>query len=212
MARARNANPSFSNDARDKLAAAPLPYKGVRLTLKHLQAIGRVTAEWAFLEVQIDFTLSSILEAMKRKPDRYLAISFKKRIRLWRDIVAETVHDEAVRAKLVSIIDRAASIYSKRNIIVHGTWRLRWRDRGLADNWLYDHGETFKVLWVAMNAAAIEGVAREIAKTSADLTGLVGPQPYFLFLPPSRKVWRTRAYRIHPSPAIVALLKPGYAR
>ena len=184
------------------------PYKGVRLTRDHFQTIGRVTAEWAFLEVQIDFTLSSILSVLRRKPDRFLAISFKKRIRMWRDIVAETVHDEGARTKLISVIDRAAQIYEKRNLVVHGVWTLRWRDRGLADLTAFHHGEAFKVASVATNAAAIHNIAVDIAKISADLIALVGHQPYFLYVPPAKQLWRTRVYHTHPNPTIVALLKP----
>jgi hypothetical protein len=172
-----------------------------------LLAVGHVTAQWACLETQIDFTLSALLAVRTRRdPEQYLIKPFKQRVRLWRELVPKLVDDAAIKSGLTKIMDRAAQLYHKRNLVVHGVWFQNPRD-GFATNLTYRQDAKLQVQAMKLNTNGIEKLAADIRKVTADLVDLVGaPQPEFLYLPPSKQRWRRVAYYMRQIPGTAATL------
>lgn len=87
--------------------------------------IGRVAVEWAYLENQIDLWISDFLG----NPDNceiesVLNIPFKKRMRLWRDLLEQEQMNPEATALLLTVIDKASNLRDRRDLVIHGRWGL----------------------------------------------------------------------------------------
>ena len=88
-----------------------------------LIAIGNVVVEWAYLESKIDESIWLLLNRPETSEfEEQLAIPFKQRMDLWKDLTtAISLEEEAVK-QLHGIIDQATDMHGSRNLIVHGQW------------------------------------------------------------------------------------------
>jgi hypothetical protein len=91
------------------------------------RAIGRVAAQWAYLENQIDSCLAILLtETAAASLSERVPTAFSGRIRLLRECARAVFQTDALQAdRLLRIVDHAASLKGKRDKIIHGQWRLR---------------------------------------------------------------------------------------
>lgn len=91
--------------------------------------IGLVVAYWGSFEVLFDSCLGSLIAAevadgKTRETSRWRRKNFKDRRRLFKEICDEwlTTWKPEVAKKLVSILDSASHLHSRRNLIAHGTY------------------------------------------------------------------------------------------
>lgn len=102
-----------------------------------LALIGEIVVSWAALEASIDIYLYSYFAFPKNKKFKTsLAIPFKKRLRLWRDMAANLYEKEPEKvAEIVLLTADLIPIRKKRDELVHGVWRQPFEDEpGVAVN------------------------------------------------------------------------------
>ncbi len=84
--------------------------------------IGKLAITWSLIELQLDQLIEALLKASQAtRPDRWERRDFKKRKALCRDL-AKTFFAGAssVISHLCEILDAAADLHQRRNIILHG--------------------------------------------------------------------------------------------
>lgn len=142
---------------------------------KELRAIGHVTAQWAYLETQLDGVINVLV---KQPSTRNLGIkvsqSFQRRMEALRNaakVVLEKYQEQL--SELLSIAADASSLRGSRDDIVHGHWKLhRERAAGPLTTGIrvYNRGAVLKVRNMAFTAEKAEGIAAKISKVNLRLT------------------------------------------
>lgn len=163
----------------------PTPFV-VALKPRQLRALGHVTAQWAFLELQLDFALAGMLRTSdKDDKDKFLILPFKKRGALWRATVNKLVKEKPLKTALLSIMERARRLQHRRDVLVHGQWMLGRRKPVLTRNvYMYRHAEALKVYAGEYSWRDMEKLAHEIACLSGEFHAVAYPRnPYFVKLP-----------------------------
>jgi hypothetical protein len=132
---------------------------------ERLIALGRVVANWAYFEQQMDLWLRVLLaQAAATGFPQVLNLSFKRRVRLWRDLAA-VVHTESDKAtRIKEIITRSATAREDRDWVVHGFWTKTGKIIK------FQHSQKVRVVTRIMNLRKIQAVADEIAELIWDHT------------------------------------------
>jgi hypothetical protein len=88
-----------------------------------LAAIGYVTVQWAQLEnVLLSKTIQLAEEHAVPIPEDATALSVKRRLRAYRELVKSTINDNAECQKLLDLITKIGGVERSRNRVVHGVW------------------------------------------------------------------------------------------
>ena len=119
------------------MAKSRYPFQ-LPLRAEQFLEIGHVTAQWAFLETEIDFALLDIMAVFEKagrtvtEEERRLKKRFKDRVNQLREMAAEFYGPENLRliAKINRLLDRAMNLQPRRNHIVHGRWRSNIDEEG----------------------------------------------------------------------------------
>lgn len=93
------------------------------LSNKYLTAIGRVTANFSYLEDEVSFFLCALISQEQRLGQIITAeLSFRARVALLSSIFRHKVSDNSKVEELEQLLVRALHAEQKRNIIIHSTW------------------------------------------------------------------------------------------
>ncbi|MFZ0422823.1 MAG: hypothetical protein WAL80_08090 [Xanthobacteraceae bacterium] len=102
-------------------------YVDLELSKGEMTALGRLTAQWAFLEYLI-FKHSQMMARSlgSSVPEEAKSDSFRKRLRAWKSLATQAGSIDAnYSADVLLIIERAGSIAGQRHKLTHG--RIEWR-------------------------------------------------------------------------------------
>jgi hypothetical protein len=87
--------------------------------------IGIVTVFWAYLEAGLDSLLHALLKETQQRKPLWQTLSFKKRSNMLRTVLHDVFPRRDPRLKcLLPILDKAAAIQWRRNLLVHGKYTL----------------------------------------------------------------------------------------
>lgn len=162
------------------------------LSPSHLQAIGLVAAQWAYLEFAVLFAMTKIL---KIDFDKTLTLAATQNMAAWLQMIDKAIDlskTDSWRADSFKPISKQIShLHVQRNAIVHATWISSTHRNALAallEN--YSHAKASaegftipkrgKVLTksIAMTAAEMRKIANEIEATERDvISWLAKPKP-----------------------------------
>ncbi|SNT30470.1 hypothetical protein SAMN05216374_3043 [Tardiphaga sp. OK246] len=138
-----------------------------------MRAIGHVTAQWSFLEIEFDTLLGRLLRhpAAKAIVPKNMPQAFDRRAKLFRGCVNLLLSDQPDLLKEISgIVNDATSARGQRDKVVHGQWHLgRKKGKlGTAVTTVRRRPE-FKMELQNMSAEQVENVAAEISNVSCRL-------------------------------------------
>jgi hypothetical protein len=144
------------------------PYIDVRLRPNELQAIGRVTAQWALLEFVILRETRGLARYLNIPlPADAEKVSFRRRRQTWEDLSSRalaTLDEEKRRA--LDCIERAKNLADERHRITHNIIEYDPDDDNRLKAFL---PETLGKFGWPLDAARIEQTAREIARLTHDV-------------------------------------------
>lgn len=143
-------------------------YIELELDPAELQAIGHVSAQWAFLEFHILEYTKLVCDAVLNQPlpKEAESDSLRKRKRTWETVVNEAYKNEPkLLAQITAIIDRVGSLQGERQRLIHGL--IQWDDKDREKLNVYTRANPNNVPW-KVDAAQIQALARKIATLNAD--------------------------------------------
>jgi hypothetical protein len=146
-----------------------LPVK-IALNDEQFYAVGLVTAEWAYLEFELDGCISQLLRhpgAKRSVPS--LVLRFAARMNLLRDLVEDIVPYKVDRNKLHSLIAKAKRLRLKRDEIVHGIWMICDEDPDMAYLHSYRHKTALEVRFGPVTTDQMIRLAERISALIAEL-------------------------------------------
>jgi hypothetical protein len=153
------------------------PYVDLQLRPAELQAIGKVTTLWAFLEFLILRETKGLAEYLERPlPTDAEAVSFRKRRKVWEDLSRDALAnlDEELRRAL-DCIERTDRLANERHRLTHSIIEYDKTDPNRLK--AYPRSDFGKVGW-PLSAAAIEKTALGIARLSHDVLSIhADPRP-----------------------------------
>lgn len=89
---------------------------------REIFAIGYVGVQWSFLEHLILLETTDLAYKAKEKfPDEAISLSFKRRLRCWRDLIKRKAPTKS-QERLLGLASRIGSIERSRHRITHGIW------------------------------------------------------------------------------------------
>jgi len=92
-------------------------------TADHLRAIGRITANFALLELMVSFCVWQLIGSDQRLGQIITAeLSFRKLLDLLSSLFRHRVSDPQLIEELNGLIAEAAQAEEKRNLITHSYW------------------------------------------------------------------------------------------
>jgi hypothetical protein len=91
------------------------------LESEELEAIGYVTVQWAHLEHEILVSTLALANGAER-PKNATSLSFEKRLEAWRVTIKRFVTDEKEKARLLTLVSKAANLSASRHRLAHGLW------------------------------------------------------------------------------------------
>lgn len=98
----------------------------------HLQAIGRVAAEWSGLELMFQILIPNVAEF---DPYKCVMITKAAGIRDWqnmlRALIEHEYHDTSADKALVALYNKIDKLQKERNDIVHTSWDYKVIEEGL---------------------------------------------------------------------------------
>jgi hypothetical protein len=135
--------------------------------------IGKLAITWSLVELQLDQLIKALLEASHTSaPDGWERRDFKKRKELCRDL-AKTFFAGAssVISHLCTILDTAANLHWRRNIILHGTLSVTltaMQDPGRVwiEATLSAHSRRYSGTTLVFNTSDVEDLFYEIGHVS----------------------------------------------
>ena len=154
--------------------ASGQPYIDLQLRPAELQAIGRVTTNWAFLEFLIlreTRGLATFLEI--NVPEDAFAVSFRRRRNLWEELTrraSESLPDAA--PQMLDCIERAKNLAKDRHRVTHDIFEYDPADENRLK--LYPREAMGRFGW-PLDAARINKLAMDIGRLNHDLLSLYRP-------------------------------------
>jgi len=130
---------------------------------------GCLSAQWAFLEIELDLFISLLLTHPGAKHmNTKIPLSFSRRMALLRSCARAILNDQPeLRDKLIAIADDASSLRGRRDEIIHGRWHLhRSKDGGQLGTAVTVFGQ-LPNFHVALKPLPVEQVEEIAAKISA---------------------------------------------
>ena len=164
------------------------------LTNEQLFVLGLVTAQWAYLELQLDFCIDHLLRHPKAsRKVTSLVLRFAARMKLMHDLVDEIVTHKVDRQKFYSILSRSTRLRRKRDELVHGMWMICDEDPDIAHLHLYRHKADLEIRFGPVSTDQMIRLAEQISKVATDLRALGfhrdPKRRYVVPVPPPRS-WR----------------------
>jgi hypothetical protein len=147
------------------------PYVDLQLRPNELQAIGHVTAQWAFLEFLILRETRSLARYLQLEtPADATATSFRRRRELWKSLAQRALasFDEELHRSL-DCIERVANLANERHRITHDIIEYDRQDENRLR--ALPRGDFQKLGW-PLNAERIEKTAMQIARLSHDVLSI----------------------------------------
>jgi hypothetical protein len=92
----------------------------LELTDEEYAALGRVSAQWAFLEHLIHWISERMLNALGETHRAMNSDSFRQRNRLFRELSDRLFSGDPNRDRLMGLIDEAGSLQGERQRLIHG--------------------------------------------------------------------------------------------
>lgn len=92
----------------------------LELTEQEYAALGRVSAQWAFLEHLVHWVTERMLQALGEARDEINSDSFRQRNRLFRELSNRMLANDSNLDRLIALIDEAGSLQGERQRLVHG--------------------------------------------------------------------------------------------
>jgi hypothetical protein len=139
-----------------------------------LAAVGLMTVYWADLEIMMDTYIAVLIShpdstLIDRPIDTQTAldITFNKRIRLWKDTIAELPLDQTTKTQSLELAERARDARNHRDILVHGMTRRRPDGTMVANHLPRKKGQ--KVQHIPYPPEKILKIAGEIIGVQADI-------------------------------------------
>lgn len=132
-------------------------------------AIGRISAQWAFLEYHITLFCFEVCDQILREtpPKNFESESFRKRRRGWEEIVGRAFPEATPeRVKMNEIIRECGSIQGERQIAIHSffQWNRTEPTSLKAHSHKNPHGESRSI-----DADKLNKIAEKIARLNARL-------------------------------------------
>lgn len=129
-------------------------------------AIGRVMAQWAYLEHGVYEFSAALAEFVGVDlPDDARSVSFSRRLRVLRDLIAAHAPD-GERQRMTRLLDRIANVEQDRHQVAHGTWEWDTAEPDLLRASCLRPGKTFEKLY---DVDRINQVADRIGEISFEL-------------------------------------------
>ncbi|GEM_PF-2917359 len=136
------------------------------LDAEEYAAIGRVMAQWAYLEHGLYEMSSGIAEIVGiTLPEDARSVSFSRRLRVLRDLVMTHAPDHE-RKRMIRLLDRIANVEQDRHQVAHGTWDWEPSKPELLRASCLRPSKTFEKLY---DAKRINRVADQIGQISFEL-------------------------------------------
>ena len=153
-------------------------YVELELEPLELEAIGHVSAQWAFFEYHI-FEHSKILAERVGQPlpKEAESDSARQRMRAWKTLAETCLNDlPEDRTRVLDLIERASSLQGERHKLIHGL--IQWSDADREKLEVFTRANPRGTPW-RVDAKRIQRFARKIAVLNADLLNVHNEIPGF---------------------------------
>lgn len=152
------------------------PLVELELDSAEYEAIGRVSAQWAFLDFHITKFVTEVCEHIGEQPHKnFESDSFRKRKRVWSDTVKRAFPEsEPARLSMEQIIADAGSLQGDRQIAIHAFFEFDKTDpdRLVAFSHKNPHGQPRRITANDLNA-----IAEKISRLNARFMTWPGDSP-----------------------------------
>jgi hypothetical protein len=139
------------------------------LNKTQLEALGLFTAQWTFLETEIEFTISCLGAAVDN--DQTVPFPFDQKIKRWKRLAKAHYTDSVTFAHCEKLIADAKSAQNLRTIFAHG--RLEGDPTGKKKSIFIEHNRHRRTGWHVQPynfpASAVRRWAIEVGRLSASL-------------------------------------------
>ena len=170
-----------------------------------LYHIGFVAVHWGTFEIELNNFIRVMLRAMGREVAGWDRLSFVKRKKLFVDLIKETFAEDfpEVAKSYQSIAGSAADLHWRRNLVVHGQYRVTFPPAG-ADkpNFWAEGKHNGREVCISIDQATLEKLWHDIAHLGGALRATAATHgattegwPYSL---PNTEILRIHRESIHP--------------
>jgi len=136
-----------------------------------LEAIGRISTQFAFLEFSLAQLAWGLLETEQRVGQTVTAhLSFKRLVALVSALAKQRIKDSSQLARLDTLLSRSLHAESERNTIVHSTW-FQDPEEGTTSRLkiTVDKGKGRRVQFKTVPTTELDGMADRIADVAAGI-------------------------------------------
>lgn len=138
----------------------------------HLQAIGRVAAQWAILELNLHLILWGLLDVPQRSGHAITAAvpSMNTKLHMLRSLAKESGRlSSTAKTNIETLLTSVSDLRTDRNNIVHATWSVSEKPGAFNRSKFTGWGEV-KFHDQDLTAPEINQIADDIASLAGDLT------------------------------------------
>jgi hypothetical protein len=169
-----------------------------------LRLIGLVAAHWGTFEVELNKLIAALLSAISRVEPGWERFGFKRRKTLFAELVKENlaITFPIAAANYKAIAGNAADLYWRRNLAVHGLYRVTFPGAGPNSPTFWAGGvHNNKSVEIPIDTNTLEKLWHDIAhlggelRTTANLHGTASGWPWTL---PDKQILQVYLESHHP--------------